>query len=306
MDLLLVLSYAALCIAIFKIFKIPLTKWTVPTAILGGILLIGALIFTMNYNHPFSEMSRQYFVTTPIVPNVSGQVVEVVAKPNVLLKKGDLIFTIDDRSFVAKVKSLNARLIAAKDDMKRQQKLVKKGVGARRDLDQARALVDELKGNMQSARLDLENTKYRAPTDGYLSQLTLRPGVMAASLPLRPVGIFVHDESRYFTGWFWQNSMQRLKVGDEAEVIFDGIPGVVFQAEVDRVLPVIAQGQVQPSGTLIDQTTARVGGRLPVVLRITDPRLDEYTVIGGAYGQSAIYTEHFHHVAVMRKILLRN
>ena len=34
MDLLLILTYTALCIGIFKIFKIPLNKWTVPTAVL--------------------------------------------------------------------------------------------------------------------------------------------------------------------------------------------------------------------------------------------------------------------------------
>jgi len=54
MDLILILTYVAICTAIFKIFKIPLNKWSVPTAVLGGIFLIGALIFLMNYNHPFS------------------------------------------------------------------------------------------------------------------------------------------------------------------------------------------------------------------------------------------------------------
>ncbi|MCW8833387.1 MAG: HlyD family secretion protein, partial [Colwellia sp.] len=60
MDLLLILTYTAVCVAVFKIFKIPLTKWTVPTAALGGIILIGALILAMNYNHPYSEVTRQY------------------------------------------------------------------------------------------------------------------------------------------------------------------------------------------------------------------------------------------------------
>ena len=73
MELLLVLTYTAICIVIFKVFKIPLNKWSVPTAVLGGIILIGTLIVVMNYNHPFSEISRQYFVTTPIVPNVTGR-----------------------------------------------------------------------------------------------------------------------------------------------------------------------------------------------------------------------------------------
>jgi multidrug resistance efflux pump len=72
MDLLLILTYTAICIAIFKIFKIPLNKWTVPTAVLGGIVLVGGLVFLMNYNHPHSRTAFRAFVTTPIIPNVKG------------------------------------------------------------------------------------------------------------------------------------------------------------------------------------------------------------------------------------------
>jgi multidrug resistance efflux pump len=59
-------------------------------AVLGGVFLIGGLILLMNYNHPYSEISRQYFVTTPIVPNVNGQVIEVPVKGNQMLEKGDV------------------------------------------------------------------------------------------------------------------------------------------------------------------------------------------------------------------------
>ena len=40
METLMLLAYAALCIVVFKVFRIPLNKWTVPTAVLGGIALI--------------------------------------------------------------------------------------------------------------------------------------------------------------------------------------------------------------------------------------------------------------------------
>ena len=68
MDLLLILTYTAICVGIFKIFKIPLNKWTVPTAVLGGVFIIGALIVLMNYNHPYSELARNYYVSTPSFP----------------------------------------------------------------------------------------------------------------------------------------------------------------------------------------------------------------------------------------------
>ena len=99
MDLILVLTYTAICIAIFKIFKIPLNKWTVPTAVLGGIILIGTLIMLMNYNHPYSETTREYFVSTPVVPAVRGKVISVNVEANVLIKKGHLLFSIDPCTF---------------------------------------------------------------------------------------------------------------------------------------------------------------------------------------------------------------
>jgi hypothetical protein len=32
MELLLILTYAAICVAVFKIFRNPVNKWTLPTA----------------------------------------------------------------------------------------------------------------------------------------------------------------------------------------------------------------------------------------------------------------------------------
>ena len=307
MDLLLILTYTAICIAIFKIFKIPLNKWSVPTAVLGGIVLIGALILLMNYNHPYSEMSRQYFVTTPIVPNVTGQVIEVPVKGNEMLKKGDVLFRLDPEPFKYKVDSLKARVLSAKTELERAQKLFKARAGSKRDVDLAIASLDDQQAQLAQAEYNLEQTTVRAPADGYVTQVILRPGMRAASLPLRPVMIFVSAEDHYLVAWFRQNSLLRLEVGTEAEVAFDGIPGTVFKGEVKLVQPALAEGQVQASGNLINPYMAPRPGRIPVLISISDPRYEAYAnqVPGGSYAQAAVYSEHFHHVAIMRKILLR-
>ncbi len=39
MDLLIILTYVAFAWAMFKSFKIPVNKWTIPTAALGAYLL---------------------------------------------------------------------------------------------------------------------------------------------------------------------------------------------------------------------------------------------------------------------------
>lgn len=307
MDLLLILTYAAFCVAIFKIFKLPLNKWTIPTAVLGGVFLISGLVFTMNYNHPYSEMSREYFVTTPIVPAVTGTVIEVPAVNQPKMKKGDVLFKIDPEPFEYKVDSLKAQVDSAESDVNRAKQLLKTRTISQRDADLARTKLANLSAQLASAEFNLRQTVVRAPTDGYAVQVALRPGMRAASLPLRPVMVFVHNEGNYHVAWFRQNSMLRLKEGDEAEVAFDGIPGEVFTGEVKTVFPVIAAGQIQASGNLYDPRQSPFPGRMPVVIEITDPDFSTYSenVPGGAFGQAAIYTEHFHHVAIMRKVLLR-
>ena len=306
MDLLLILTYTAICVAIFKIFRIPLNKWSVPTAVLGGVLMIGALLALMNYNHPYSEMSREYFVTTQVVPSVTGRVIEVLVEPNTPLKKGDVLFKIDPVPFQNKLAALNAQLISAQSDLKRANELVAKNAMPVRDRDLAQARFDQLTAEKANAAYDLDQTIVRAATDGYATQIIIRPGMMATSMPFRPLMIFVHKENHYFVGWFRQNSLLRLTPDDEAEVIFDAIPGVIFSAKVNKIMPVIAEGQVKASGDL-EQANFQQAGRVPVMLEITDPRFNEYekSIPGGAAGQSAVYSKHFHHVAVMRKILLR-
>jgi len=307
MDLLLVLTYTAICVVIFKVFKIPLNKWSVPTAVLGGIVLIGTLIFLMNYNHPYSEISREYFVTTPIVPAVSGNVVSVAARPNRAMKQGDVLFRIDPTPFQNKVDSLTARIVLAQEDADRAAILIKSRNISQRDADATMTRLESLTGQLATAQFELDQSVVRAPTDGYVAQMALRPGMRAASLPLRPVMIFVNKESLFFVGWFRQNSLLRLEEGHEAEVAFDGIPGRVFSGKVVAVIPALAQGQIQPNGDLINPMRTPYPGRIPVRIEITDPAFEEFRdkVPGGAYAQAAVYTEHFHHVAIMRKILLR-
>src|SRR6266849_1189183 len=113
MDLLIILTYAAFAYGAFKLFKIPVNGFSLLTAALGGIALLSALLLGMNYNHPFSSQARFYFHTTPIVPAVSGIVIEVPAQSGVKLKKGDVLFRIQPEPFENAVKAKEAALADA-------------------------------------------------------------------------------------------------------------------------------------------------------------------------------------------------
>src|SRR6476659_4931304 len=99
MELLLMMIYVAICIAIFKLFRIPVNQWSLSTAVLGGIVGIFLLLLVMNYNHPFTTNARIYFPVTPILPTVKGRVIEVPVRVNAPLKEGDVLFRIDARPY---------------------------------------------------------------------------------------------------------------------------------------------------------------------------------------------------------------
>ncbi|CAM2775269.1 HlyD family secretion protein [Vibrio mytili] len=364
MDLLLILTYTAICIAIFKIFKIPLNKWTVPTAVLGGVVLIGTLVLLMNYNHPFTQLGTQVYPTTPIVSGVRGRVIEVPVEANQPLKTGDILFKIDPTPFEAEVERLKAKVkeasqgalslesdvqeaqaavikaIADRDKAQREfnryQRGFDRGAFTEQDLDTRRqafksaqamlevankreeqaqiALDSEIGGEntqvlqllaeLRKAEFNLEQTVVRAPTDGYVTQLALRPGVMAVPLPLAPAMTFVHTEDIVYTAAFRQNSLQRLKAGFEAEFMFRAIPGKVFKGEVVEVIPAIGESQFQARGNLLGTDALRTSGRVFVKLKITDD-LSEYHLPLGTAVEVAVYSDSFHHVAIMRKVLIR-
>jgi multidrug resistance efflux pump len=364
MDLLLILTYAAIAYAAFKLFRIPVNGFTLLTAALGGIFLIGALILGMNYNHPFSSEGRFYFNTTPIIAGVEGRVVEVPVQPNTPVKAGDVLFRIDDERYRNAVKSKEAALAEAKqateqlraaadaarksadaadaaaagarDIYERSQKLIASGAisqaqfkqseeryfAAKSQADSARSEAEratlaatsaiegvntdvaKIQAELQTAQYEFEQTVVRAPTDGVVIQLFLRPGMYVVPMPLRPVLVFMHAEKSRFGAAFLQNSSQRIIEGSEAEVILPAVPGRFFKARVESAGAYVPQGQLQPSGTLVDPEQIKGKGRIIVEIKFEED-LSKYHIVPGSVGEVAIYTHHMHHLAIMRKVLLR-
>jgi multidrug resistance efflux pump len=165
--------------------------------------------------------------------------------------------------------------------------------------------VARLRNELADAQYDLDQTVVRAPGPGFVTQVAIRPGLFVVPIPLRPAMVFVNtgENNREFAAAFQQNSLQRVNKGDQAEVAFDAVPGRVFRAKVESVIDAISAGEVQPGGSLIDATT-RSTGRAMAIINFEDD-LSKYQLPLGAAAQVAIYTEHFHHLATLRKILLR-
>ncbi|MBV1960512.1 MAG: HlyD family secretion protein [Immundisolibacteraceae bacterium] len=362
MDLLLIVTYVGLCTILFKVFRIPLNKWTLPTAFLGGVFLIGTLLMLMNYNHPYAKYAKEFFASVPVVPQVKGRVVAVEVKANQRVQQGDVLFRIDPvpyelavvrkraqladlsksalaeeeawKSARAKVSSAVASRDRAKQTYQRyadaegaysQQDIDNRKqlfVGAEADVEAAQARerelrlevdasyggedprVAEVRAQLRLAQYDLDKTIVRAPSNGMVTQLAIREGMMAVPLPLAPVMVFIPEKERLLVGSFWQNSMKLIKPGLEVEVILDAVPGHVFKGEVVQLLPAMSEGEIQGRGQLASAAMIAKKGRAIASVSLEE-NLDDYNLPLGVQGHMVVYSEQFTHVSIIRRVLLR-
>jgi multidrug resistance efflux pump len=164
--------------------------------------------------------------------------------------------------------------------------------------------VQQVVAELGLARWRLDETTVRAPADGYVTQLALRPGQMTTTLPLAPVMVFVHGERPALVATFPQNVIVDLEAGHEAEIAFKAYPGKIFKAKVMHLLPTTAEGQFTTAGTLRTATSATAPGRIPVMFEYGQDVAD-LNLPGGAQAIVAIYTDEFAFLAIIRKIILR-
>jgi multidrug resistance efflux pump len=167
--------------------------------------------------------------------------------------------------------------------------------------------VARLQAELADAQFDLDQTVTRAAGPGFVTQVSLRPGMYAIPTQLRTAMVFVNTGSKdqELGAAFQQNYLQRVNAGDEAEVAFDAVPGRVFKAKVRTVVDAVATGQIGTSSTLVEPDKTAGNGRALAIIDVIDEDYPKYQIPMGAEGQVAIYTEHYHHVSLIRKILLR-
>lgn len=111
-----------------------------------------------------------------------------------LVKKGDLLFTIDPRPYRLSADAARAEVVRAKaqvelsqNEVERAEALTQNRTITQRDIDQRRANLNSAIGsqqgaeaNLKTAELNLEWTQVRAPTSGRLSNRRVDPGNLIA------------------------------------------------------------------------------------------------------------------------------
>ncbi len=134
-----------------------------------------------------------------IRPRVAGHLRGWHFREGGLVGKGDLLFTIDDREYRAALEAARADVARAEaevrlagQELRRAEELIAQKLVAERDLDTARARLQQGEANLlaalarqQQAELDLSFTRITSPIDGRAGEALVKPGNLVA--PGEPV-----------------------------------------------------------------------------------------------------------------------
>jgi multidrug resistance efflux pump len=127
------------------------------------------------------------------------------------------------------------------------------------------------KAKVRSAELNLEFTQKKAPVDGYVTNLNLRPGSQAVEN--QPIMALVDVNSYWVDGFFRENYIEGIRKGDRAIITLMSYPDKPLEGRVDSLGWGIAQQDGSTGADLLPNISPtfewiRLAQRVPVRIHL--------------------------------------
>lgn len=206
------------------------------------IVAISAFIALKAWNHyertPWTRDGRVGVDVVQIAPEVSGTVSAVLVIDNQYVHRGDILYEINPERLRLAVSLAEAEVEAKRQDMivrqttaRRHSKL--KDVVSQEAVQQssgaaamAGAAYQSAMAALELAKLNLARSTVRAPVDGYVTNLKLRPGDYATA-GVTKVAV-VDAASFWIAGYFEETKIRQIRVGDPARIMLMGFDQPIF------------------------------------------------------------------------------
>jgi len=229
-----------------------------------------------------------------VATDVSGMMTQVLVHDDEQVHRGQLLFVLDrPRYELALVQSeaaltnQNALLAEAIRENQRNQSLtnlvakeiVEQGISK---IDALTAAVAQATANRDLAKLNLERTKVVASADGWVTNISVRPGEFLGAG--RPAMALVDAASLHVDGYFEETKLDRIHVGDKVEVELMG-SSHRFTGHVESIATGVADRERAPSGNLLPNVNptfswVRLAQRIPVRITLDHTESDVALIVG--------------------------
>jgi RND family efflux transporter MFP subunit len=272
--------------------------WTtrvLATAIVVALALFGGRWLWIHYNvEPWTRDGRIRADIVQVSPDVSGLVTEIRVKDNQAVKKNDVLFVLDRPRFELALRQADASVAAAavavaqaRRESERNRSL--KDLATTEQVEEGQSKVDQLVAQLNSARvqrdlasLNLDRTTVRAPVNGIVTNVELRPGDYASAG--RQVLALVDTDTIHVDGYFEETKLPWIRVGDRALVRIMGVKARLY-GTVESIDAGIEDRERNSSSTALANVNptfswVRLAQRIPVRIKL-DPATRDIRLIAG-------------------------
>ncbi len=255
-------------------------------------ILATAAFFAYNKFRDYIEnpWTRDGQVRTQVIQvasRVTGMVTKIYVEDNQKVKKGDLLFEIDPSQYQLNLKQAKARLKrtleAAKGkkiEYERVKNIYEKDRGAVSQKDLVRnetnyykslADIESSEEAVNTAKLNLSYTKIYAEVDGYVSNINFQIGTQASAN--MPILALVDENSYWVFGFFRENAIPEVQVGDKAIVTLLAYPDTPLSGKVESIAWGISHSDGNPGNNLLPSVKPvfqwiRLAQRIPVRVKL--------------------------------------
>jgi multidrug resistance efflux pump len=161
--------------------------------------------------------------------------------------------------------------------------------------------VAQIQAQLDDARWQLDQTTIRAPGDGYVSVMAAAVGDRA--LQARSIMSFIVTDEITIVGMFSPNGFQTIKAGAAVKLVFDDVPGRIFEATIVDIPRGVGQGQVAASGMLA--RVGSIGGAKAYPAQISVPKeVDRQQLRLGMPGTATAFAHNAGAIGILMSILV--
>ena len=206
-------------------------------AVVVAAIFAGRRLWTHYQVEPWTRDGRVRADVIQIAPDVGGLITDVTVTDNQPVKRGQILFHVDRARYALALRQADTTIAAQRVmlDQARREAARNRALGdlvagevaeqGRSKVEQAQAALTQAGAARDVAALNLERTAVIAPTDGYLSDLTLRAGDYVAAG--KPVLALIDSRSFRVEGYFEETKLRGVAVGQPVNVRIMGEPGTL-------------------------------------------------------------------------------
>jgi len=255
------------------------------------------VVWRMVMYYMFAPWTRDGHIRADIVqiaPDVSGLIQQVEVRDNQLVKRGQVLFSIDPDRFRLALRQAKAAVADREETLAQAQREAKrnKGLGnlvpgeqleeSQSKVARAQVALMEAQVAVDSAQLNLDRSVIRSPVDGYVNDRAPRTQEFVSAG--RPVLSVVDSNSFHIDGYFEETKLNGIHIGQSVDIRVIG-DNARLRGHVESIVAGIEDRDRTSGNNLLPNVNpafswVRLAQRIPVRIAFDDVP-DDFRMIAG-------------------------